>query len=318
MQAIRVHEFGGPEVLRLEELPDPHPAAGQVRVRVEAAGVNPVDTYVRAGMYGPRPFPFIAGFDGAGVVDEVGPDVASVRVGDRVYFTMVPSYATSVVAPASAVWPLPSRLDFAQGAAIGIPYATALKAVHFVGRLQPGDWVLVHGASGAVGTAALQLGAAAGLRMVATASTEAGRSLALALGAECALGHDDLEEALARTHGHGFDAVIELAAHLNLGRDLGILAHGGQVVVVGSRGPVEIDARRLMNVGGAIRALSIVYTTPEERERLHLGLAPGLRSGVLTPVVGRTLPLAQAAEAHRLVMAGGSLGKLVLLTGAGD
>lgn len=318
MQAIRMHEFGGPEVLRLEEVPDPHPGPGQVRIRVAAAGVNPVDTYVRGGLYGPRSFPLIAGTDGAGTIDETGPGVDRFHAGDRVYFVGVPSYASLVVAPTHAVWPLPPRLDYAQGAAIGVPYITAFQAIHGVARLRPGDWILVHGGSGAVGTATLQLGSAAGLRMVATASTAAGRQHTLDQGALAAVGHDELEAARAKTQGHGFDAVIELAAHRNLGRDLALMAPGGQVIVVGSRGPVEIDARQLMTADASIRGLSFFNATADDLHRIHLGLAPGLMAGTLTPVVGKKLPLAHAAQAHRTLMEPGALGKLVLTVGDPD
>ncbi|MBX5465866.1 MAG: NADPH:quinone reductase [Clostridia bacterium] len=319
MKAIRVHSFGGPDVLRLEDVPEPRPSAGQVRVRLRAAGVNPVETYIRAGQYGRLPtLPYTPGFDGAGVVEEVGEGVTRFAPGDRVYVASkrlpegAATYAEATVVDQGEVWPLPDGVDFAQGAAVGIPCATAFRALHFVGRAQPGDWVLVHGASGGVGTAAVQLAKGAGLHVVATAGSEAGRELALSLGADVALPHEATEEARLETGGRGFDVILELAAHANLGRDLALLAPGGRVVVVGSRGPVEINPRELMNAGAAITALSHFYTPDEEYRRIHEALVAALRSGVLRPVVGRRLPLAQVARAHEAVLEPGAVGKVAL------
>ncbi|MDI3298073.1 MAG: NADPH:quinone reductase [Bacillota bacterium] len=319
MKAIRVHSFGGPDVLRLEEVPEPRPSAGQVRIRLHAAGVNPVETYLRAGQYGRLPtLPYTPGFDGAGVVEEAGEGVSRFAPGDRVYVASkrlpegAATYAEATVVPEEEVWPLPDGVGFAEGAAVGIPCATAFRALHFVGRAQPGDWVLVHGASGGVGTAAVQLAKAAGMHVAGTAGTEEGRELAASLGADAALPHDAFEEARALTGGRGFDVVLELAAHANLGRDLTLLAPGGRVVVVGSRGPVEINPRDLMNCGGTITALSHFYTPADEYRRIHEGLAAALRTGLLRPVVGRRLPLAQAARAHEAVLEPGAVGKVVL------
>lgn len=322
MNAIRVHSFGGPEVLRLEGVPEPRPAPGQVRVRLRAAGVNPVETYIRAGQYGRLPsLPHTPGFDGAGVVVEAGESVRRFAPGDRVYVASVrlpeagATYAEETVVDENEVWPLPEGIDFAQGAAIGIPCATAFRALHFVGRGRPGDWVLVHGASGAVGTAAVQLAKAFGMRVVGTAGTHAGRDLVQSLGADAALSHDAFDEARERTGGRGFDLIVELAAHRNLGRDLPLLAPGGRVVVVGSRGPVEVNPRDLMNCGGAVLALNLFFTPPEEYRRIHEGLGAALRTGALRPVVGRRVPLADAARAHEAVLEPGAVGKLVLEIG---
>ncbi|MBE3590597.1 MAG: NADPH:quinone reductase [Firmicutes bacterium] len=322
MKAIRVAEFGGPEVLRLETVPEPRPGPGQVCVRLRAAGVNPVETYIRSGQYGrlPQP-PYVPGFDGAGVVVEVGEGTRRFAPGDRVYVASLrlpqgaATYAEETVVDEGEVWPLPEGIDFAQGAALGIPAGTAFRALHFVGGARPGDWLLVRGASGAVGTAAVQLAKAFGLRVVGTAGTPAGRDLALSLGAEAALPHDADDDARRHTGGHGFDLILELAAHKNLGRDLKLLAPGGRVVVVGSRGPVEVNPRDLMNCGGAVLALNLFFTPPDEYRRIHEGLGAALRAGVLRPVVGRRLPLEDAARAHEAVLEPGAMGKVVLEIG---
>lgn len=322
MKAVRVRNFGSPDVLRVEELPQPRPAEGQVRVRMHAAGVNPAETYMRSGQYGSLPsLPYIPGFDGAGVVAEVGARVTRVAAGDRVYVASLrlpegaATYAEETVVDENEVWPLPEGISFAQGAALGIPCGTAFRALHFVGRGQPGDWVLVHGASGAVGTAAVQLAEAAGMRVVGTAGTEKGRELARSLGADAALPHDALDEARQYTGGRGFELIVELAAHRNLGHDLPLLAPGGRVVVVGSRGSVEVTPRDLMNNGGAILALNLFFTPPDEYRRIHEGLGAAMRTGALRPVVGRSFSLAEAARAHEIVLEPGAVGKVVLEIG---
>lgn len=315
MKAIRVHEFGGPEVMRYEEVPDPQPPGpGQVLVRLHAIGVNPVETYVRSGQYAALPeLPYIPGSDGAGDVVAVGDGVSRLEPGQRVYIAGVPSYCELTVAPQDQVWALPDHLSYEQGAAIGIPYLTAYRAIHYVGKAQPGDWALVHGASGGVGTAAMQLGAAYGLHMVGTAGTEAGLEHVRSLGVGPALRHDELQQAVALTGGRGFDLVLEMAAHLSLGQVLPCLAYGGRVVVIGSRGPVEINPRDLMPRDAAIMGMTYRRGGPEQVRRMNEGIAPLLAAGQIKPVIGRTFPLAEAAAAHRAVLEPGALGKMVLL-----
>jgi len=311
MRAIRVHAFGGPEVLRLEEVADPRPGPGQVVVRLHAAGVNPVETYVRSGGYARLPaLPYIPGSDGAGEVLAVGEGVTARRVGERVYLHGAPSYCELALADAEAVWSLPEHLDWDQGAAVGIPYATAYLAVHPIGGARPGDWVLVHGASGAVGVAAVQIALAHGCRVVGTAGTPAGRELVLSQGAAAAFGHADGPEALGATGGRGFDLIVEMLADANLGTDLPLLADGGCVAVVGSRGTVSINPRDLMARHASVRG--VMGAGAEERRRVHAALGAGLRNRTLVPVVGRRFALPDAALAHRAVMAPGALGKVVV------
>jgi NADPH2:quinone reductase len=182
VKAIRVHEFGGPEVLRLEEVPDPRPGPGQVVVRIRAAGVNPVETYVRNGMNPAQPRPYTPGADAAGTVEAVGEGVTRVEVGDRVYTagtakgTTYGSYAELTLCDEDQVHPLPENVSFEQGAAVNIPYATAYRALFQRAKAVSNETVLVHGASGGVGTAAVQLAAAHGLRVIGTAGTERGGS----------------------------------------------------------------------------------------------------------------------------------------------
>ncbi len=311
MQAIQVTGFGGPEVLQLREVPDPTAGAGEVLVRLRAAGVNPVDVYRRSGAYANVPTPpYIPGSDGAGEVVAVGTDVQGRQPGDRVYVAGAPSYAQFVAAPAAAVWPLPPALTFSQGAAIGVPYRTAYLALHLVARAQPGERVLVRGGTGGVGIAAIQLAACHGCDVVATSGTETGRVLVEGEGARASCGHGDVPRLAELADGHGYDVIIEMLANVNLGSDLTLLAPRGRVAVVGSRGEITIDPRDIMSRSAAV--LGVMGMTPEERRRIHLGLDACLRNGVLQPVVGATFPLLQAAASHRTVMSPGAHGKVVL------
>jgi NADPH2:quinone reductase len=320
MRAIIVREFGGPEVLRLEEVPgpDPKPGPSDVLVRIRAAGVNPVDTYIRSGTYARKPaLPYIPGADGAGEIESAGPQVTGFAPGDRVYIAVgAGTYAERSVCTPGQLHPLPRRISFAQGAAIGVPYVTAYRALFHRARARPGETVLVHGATGGVGIAAVQLARAHGMRVIGTGGTERGLELVRAQGADVVVNHraaNYLDEIKQAAGGRGMDVVVEMAAHLNLDKDLSILAAHGRVVVVGNRGRVEIDARQAMSRDAAILGMTVFNVTDADLAEIHAALGAGLANGTLTPVVGRELPLAEAARAHEAVMEGGALGKIVLL-----
>jgi NADPH2:quinone reductase len=319
MRAIRVHEFGDPEVMRLEEASDPRPGPGQVVVRVEAAGVNPVDVYIRSGAYARMPaLPYTPGLDAAGIVEAVGPGVGRLGVGARVYVALsaAGTYAEQTLCDEPRAHPLPESLSFAQGAAVGVPYATAWRALFQRARAVPGETVLVHGGSGGVGLAAVQIARAAGLRVIATAGTPEGRDLVAREGAHEALDHGApgcLDEVVRLTGGGGADVILEMLANVNLGRDLKALAPGGRVVIIGSRGTVTIDPRDAMGRDAAVLGMSLFNATAADLAAIHAALLAGLSNGTLRPVVGRTLPLAQAAQAHRAVMEPGAGGKIVLV-----
>jgi len=186
MKAIRVDQFGEPDVLRLADLPVPQPAVGQVLVRVFAVGVNPVETYIRSGNYARKPaLPYTPGSDAAGIVEVVGNEVTAFKQGDRVYTdgSLTGSYAEFALCDLSQVHPLPANISFSQGAALGVPYATAYRALFQRGQARAGESVLVHGASGGVGIAAVQLARAHGMNVLGTAGTERGLQLVLEQGA---------------------------------------------------------------------------------------------------------------------------------------
>ena len=319
MKAIRVHEFGGPEVLQLEEVPTPQPGSGQVLVRMHATGVNPVETYIRAGKYARLPsLPYTPGNDGAGVIEQVGDAVTDFKPGDRVYTagSVTGTYAEFALCKTEQVHRLPENVSFAQGAAMGTPYATAYRGMFQRAEARPGETVLVHGASGGVGTAAVQLARARGLRVFGTAGSDEGCKHVLEEGAHEVFNHrapDHFEKIMKATHGHGVDVIVELLANVNLGNDLTILAKGGRVAIVGSRGRVEIDPRDTMQREADIRGMVLPNTPPAEMASIHAALVAGLENGTLRPVIGKEFPLAKAAEAHRAVLEPGAVGKIVLV-----
>ncbi len=319
MKAIRIHQFGGPEVLTIEEIPDLKPGPGQVLIRVKAVGVNPVDGYIRSGTYAAKPpLPYTPGADGAGIVEAIGNEVRSFKPGDRVYFNaaLSGSYAELTLVGENNVHPLSENLTFAQGAAVGIPYGTAHRALFGKAKASAGETVLVHGASGGVGTAAIQLAKRAGMTVIGTAGTDKGRELVKAEGAHHVLDHHDPafgEKLLKITEGKGVDVILEMLANVNLGKDLTYLAKFGRVVVIGSRGPVEINPRDTMGRDAAILGMTLFNATPQDLASIHGDLARGFQEGSLKPVIGQEFPLAQAAKAQEAVTVPGSYGKIVLI-----
>ena len=319
MKAIRISEYGGPAVLKLEEIPAPQPGPGQVVVRNHAIGVNPVDTYLRSNTdnRGPK-LPYTPGSDSAGVVEAVGAGVTAVKAGERVYVggTLSGAYAELSLCEQPQVHPLPANVSFAQGAAMNVPYATAFHALFNRGHGQAGETVLVHGASGGVGIGAVQLARARGLTVIGTAGTDRGRRLVLAEGALHALDHGApgyLDDLMKLTGGQGVDVVLEMLANVNLQKDLGIVAMRGRIVVIGNRGMVEINARLAMNRDATILGMALYHATPAQFAGIHAALGEGLRNGTLRPVIGQELPLGQAPRAHEAVMAPGHHGKIVLV-----
>jgi len=319
MKAIRVSEYGGPSVLKLEEVPAPTPGPNQVLVRNHAAGINPVDTYLRSNTdnRGPK-LPYTPGSDAAGVIEAVGPGVTAVKPGDRVYFggSLSGAYAEMSLCEQTQVHPLPGNVTFTQGAAMNVPYATAYHALFNRGHGRAGQTVLVHGASGGVGLGAVQLARAAGLTVIGTAGTDRGRRVVQEQGAHHALDHTApgyLDEILKLTANRGVDIVLEMLANANLQKDLGVIAMGGIIVVIGNRGTTEINARSAMNKDAAILGMALFHATPSQLAGIHAALVEGLRNGTLRPVIAQELPLAQASRAHEAVMEAGHHGKIVLV-----
>ena len=319
MKAIRVHETGPPEVMRLEELPTPVPQPGQVLVRIRAIGVNPVETYIRSGKYAIAPtLPFTPGSDAAGIVEAIGPDVKSIANGARVYTlgTLTGAYAEFALCTEPQVHRLPDNISFEQGAGVNIPYATACRALLVRARAEAAETILIHGASGGVGTAATQLARALGLRVIGTAGTVEGRALAKEQGAHEVLDHrapDHLEQLMSLTGGRGVDIIIEMLANVNLAKDLSVLAKGGRVVIVGNRGTIEINPRDAMSRDAAILGMTLFNATERELLAIHARINSGLENGTLQPVIGRKFTLGEAVRAHHAVLEPGARGKIILV-----
>jgi NADPH2:quinone reductase len=318
MKAMVVREFGGPDVMQLEEVHDPVAGPGQILIKVHAVGVNPVDTYIRSGVYARKPsLPYTPGSDVGGVVVATGDGVTRVKAGDRVYgHGMAGGYAQLALAEEWQVYGLPDRVSFQQGAALGVPYGTAWRALFIRARARAGETVFVHGASGGVGIAAVQIARAHGLQVIGTAGTDEGLRLVRDQGAHHVLKHRDgdyLQSLMEFTGGRGVDVVLEMLANVNLDKDLDLIAFRGRIVVIGNRGRVEIDARKAMGKDGAILGMTLFNATREEFHEIHSGVVAGLGNGSLNPVIGRELPLVEAAAAHVAVMEPGAFGKIVLL-----
>jgi NADPH:quinone reductase len=323
MRTILVREFGGPEVLRVEEVEPLTPGAADVIVRVRASGVNPVDAYVRSGTYAFKPsLPYVPGGDGAGEVEAIGSGVEGFAPGDRVYIagdnvTLIGAGTCAEQARCSPAMlhRLPGRASFAQGAAMGVPYGTAYRSLFVRANARAGETVFVHGATGGVGIASIQLARAHGMRVFGSGGTDQGVQLLRDQGVELAVNHrepDYLDAVRAATGGRGVDLILEMAAHLNLDKDLGLLARNGRVVAIGSRGRVEIDPRQTFAKDAAVMGMTLFNAGPAELAAIHRALVAGLDSGALNPVISREWTLEDAPKAHAAVLEAGHLGKIVI------
>jgi NADPH2:quinone reductase len=318
MRAIRVRQFGGPEVLQIEDVADLMPGPGQVLVEIHATGINPVETYIRSGTHAPKPeLPYTPGTDAAGIVEAVGEAVKALKPGDRVYTsgTVTGAYAEKTLCEWQQVHKMPEGVSFAKGAALGVPYSAAYRALFQRAYAVPADVLLVHGADGSVGVAAMQFARTRGMTTIATVGGKEGHALAERYGARHIVSHldpDHMQQVLSLTDGRGVDVILEMLANVNLGNDLTVLAPGGRVVVIGSRGPVEVNPRDLMRPEAAILGM-LVFSAPErDVASIHAAISAGLENNTLDPVIGRKMALADAAEAHRLLETSKPLGKIVL------
>ena len=323
MKAIRVHQFGDPSVMKLEEVPDRPAGAGQVLIDVKAAGVNPVDTYIRSGQYSTLPaLPYTPGSDAAGVVAAVGSDVREFRAGDRVYISgtvdgrAYGSYAQRALCAIDQVHHLPGPVSFAEGAGLGVPYVTAWRALFDKGRAVPGETVLIHGASGGVGTAAVQVASAAGLRVFGSAGSERGRQLVREQGAHEVFDHASPgyeKDVLAKTGGRGVELIVEMLANVNLVKDLDLIAKRGRIIIVGNRGAIELNPRGIMGKDATIIGFTNWNALPAELAVAHAAIVAGMQRSGYKPEVGKEMPLSDAPRAHEDVLKPGAYGKIVLI-----
>jgi NADPH2:quinone reductase len=320
MKAIRVDGFGSPEVLRLAEVPDPSPAAGQVVVRVEFAGVNFIDVYHRTGLY-PNPLPFVPGMEGAGVVAERGTGVATLREGDRVAWTgILGSYAERIVLPADRAVLVPSGVATGTAAAVMLQGLTAHYLSTSTFPLRKGHVCLVHAAAGGVGLLLVQMAKKGGARVIGTVGTEAKAALARGAGADEVVlyTHEDFLEAVKRlTGGRGVDVVYDSVGKATAEKSLDCLVPRGMMVFFGNAsGPVPpIDPLTLSRKGSLFLTRPLLVHHIADRESLEARAADVLgdvAAGRLSVRIDRTLPLAEAAEAHRALEGRLTAGKVLL------
>jgi NADPH2:quinone reductase len=322
VKAIRVHAYGGPEAMRLETVELPPPGAGQVRVRVEAAGVNFIDTYQRSGVYPAPALPRPLGLEGAGVVEALGPGVEGFAVGERVAWASAPgSYATHVNAPAGELVPVPAGLDAQRAAAAMLQGMTA----HYLARstfpLAAGHTCVVHAAAGGVGLLLCQLARAAGARVIGLVSTEEKEKLARAAGADEVIRVDRVDflpEVRRLTGGNGVDVVYDSVGRDTFDRSLSCLHPRGMMVLFGgSSGQVPPFDPQILNARGSLyltRPSLNAYTATREELLWRAGEVLGaVEKGTLSLRIDSALPLAEAAEAHRRLEGRKTAGKVLLL-----
>jgi NADPH2:quinone reductase len=319
MKAIVIREYGAPEVMKLEEIPVPQFDANQVLIRVKAAGVNPVDTYIRSGMYSVVPnLPFTCGKDAAGIVEAVGANISKFKVGDRVYTadSVSGTYAELVVCRENQVGHLPENISFEQGAGVFVPSATAFRALFQKAKAKSGETVLIHGASGGVGIAAIQWAKNSGCRVIGTASSEEGKRLVKEQGADFVFDHSDetyLKEILKATENKGVDVILEMLANVNLVKDFDVLAKYGRIVIIGNRGSLDFNPRLTMGKDAVIYGMALFNFSAAEEAEIHREIYQGLSKGYLNPIVGKTFPLENATQAHHEVIESKAFGKIVLI-----
>jgi NADPH2:quinone reductase len=323
MKAVRIHEYGGPEVLVYEDVPMPEPGPGQLLVKIAAATVNPNDVAVREDRYPtPKQPPKILGSDGAGVIERIGADVTAAKPGDRVAFSGLGvgsegSYAEYALIADAQVVHIPEGLSFVDAAAIGMTFPAAYYALVTRGALREGETVLVQGASGGVGSASVQLARALGARVLATASGPGAAELVLSLGAEAVIDfrtEDVPARVLELTDGNGVDLVHELVLSVNLPADVKMVAKGGRIVGTGQGPGPDATAP----IGEALsKDVSVLFMNLNNAKRAGVAaiateIAAMVVAGKVKPVIGTELPLSEARKAHEL-LAGDHLGKIVLL-----
>jgi len=300
-------------------VPIPVPGPGQVLVKVLSTGINPVETYKRAGIYGPLPVPWTPGSDGAGTVEQVGPDVKSLKAGDRVWLLNgVGTYAQYCLATEANAQILPDKYTFDQGASLWVPYGTAYHALFQVAQPSKDSKIFIHGASGGVGQACLQFARQVPGKpvVIGTASTEEGLKLIKVEGG-IPLNHKEdgyINKVTELTNGQGPDIILEMLANVNLGQDMKIVAKNGVIVVIGSRGPVEVNAREIMGKRAWITGVALLNASAQETTEIVKGITGGLTSGTLSPTVGKAYKFSEVAKAHEDIIKppSGASGKIVL------
>jgi NADPH2:quinone reductase len=321
MKAVRVHKYGGPEVLTLEEIPLPEPKAGEARVKIEAIGVNFIDIYQRTGLY-PLQTPFILGTEGAGIVDAVGPNVTEVKKGERVGYASIPgSYAEYAIVPAARLVPIPPNIDARTAAALMLQGMTAHYLTHSTYPLKKGETALLHAAAGGVGLLLIQIAKQLGATVIGTVSTEAKAKLAKEMGADHLILYtqtDFLAEVKKLTDGRGVNVVYDSVGQTTFDKSLDCLRPRGYLVLFGqSSGPVPpFDPGKLAAKGSLfLTRPSLPHYTLERSELLQRAndVFNWTGAGKLKLRIDKTFSIAEAAKAHRDLEERKTTGKVILL-----
>ncbi|MDN6161446.1 MAG: NADPH:quinone reductase [Atopostipes sp.] len=324
MKAVQIKDFGGPEVLKTASVDEPKVNKNEVKVKNFATGLNPNESYTITGTYGDNPpeLPYIPGFDGAGVVEELGENVEDFKLGDRVWIAGFKAdrnsgtYAEKVVIDANHLHPLPDNLSMNEGASLGIPVLTAYRTLFQRANITDADTVFIHGASGAVGSFAVQMAKAIGAKVIGSSSTKEGRQEILDLGADEAMNHiteDNKDHLMKITDGKGPDVIIEMLANVNLEVDTQVIADTGRIVVVGNRGTIEIDPRNLMGTEALVTAVNVGKMPKKDKKEALLGIFEFLRKGQMEPLVGKKFTLEEATAAHKHMMEDPGNGRTLLV-----
>jgi putative PIG3 family NAD(P)H quinone oxidoreductase len=319
MRAITIPEPGGPEALVLAEVPDPVPGPGDVLVEVVASAVNRADLLQRQGFYDPppgaSPYP---GLECSGRIAEVGPDVTGWSVGDEVCALLAGGgYAEKVTVPVGQLLPVPKGLDLVTAAALPEVTATVWSNVFQIAHLRPGETLLVHGGSSGIGTMAIQLGKAAGAKVVATAGSARKLAACQDLGADVVVNYRE-QDFVEELGAHGADVILDVIGAKYLARNVDALAVNGRLVVIGMQGgtKAELNLGALMAKRGAVIATGLRARPQDEKAAIVAGVREHvwslIEAGAVRPVVDRAFPLAEAAEAHRLVESSEHIGKVLL------
>jgi NADPH2:quinone reductase len=321
MKAILFDQLGGPEVLRIAEVPKPEPKPGWVLIRNHAIGINFADTLFRQGQYLMRPkLPDTPGLEAAGVVEAVGPGVEHVKAGTRVAAIGIKTYAEYCTVSAAQVMPLPNFVSFEEGAAFPIQVLTAYHMLHTAHQTTPGQTVLVHSAAGGVGIVAVQIAKAAGAKVIGTVSSDSKSGLVKEYGADAVINyatHDFAEEALKLTDGKGVDLILDAVGKPTFEKGLRCLTPFGHLMLYGRAGGVP-DSLNVMTLFQKSLKVSgfVLYTVSAMPDKHREGIEKSFQlmgEGKLKLVIGKTFPLAEAAEAHRHMESRQSVGKLVLI-----
>uniref|UniRef100_A0A914Z475 Enoyl reductase (ER) domain-containing protein n=1 Tax=Panagrolaimus superbus TaxID=310955 RepID=A0A914Z475_9BILA len=319
MRAAIVHRFGSASNIKFTtNATVPEIKENQLLVRVKASAVNPVDTYIRSGEYANLPqVPYIPGREGAGIIEKVASNVKKFSPGDRVWFTtpVTGSCADLAVVAESSAFRLPNKTSFAQGSTLGIAYLTAYRALFIKAKAQPGQTCFIHGASGGVGLAAVQLAKAHGLKVYGTAGSKEGLQLAKNAGADHVFNHNEANyvDTILENNSNGFDVILEMLANVNLNHDLALVAKFGYICVIGNRGKIEIDPRRIMQKESSIVGVFLAHSEKHEYEHMANSINSMLENGTLNPIIDTELPLSNLPDAHIMVVEkSASKGKIVI------